>query len=70
MARDVTLDGNTFARSRSVDKRIFQQIGAFGLSFTAGKIQTSFSYVMRGKEFSGQQKSEDYGSLLLSWKTE
>jgi lipid A 3-O-deacylase len=70
VARDITLDGNTFARSRSVDKRIFKQAGEFGMSFTGGPMRLSFVYVISGKEFYGQQHSEDYGSLLFSWLTQ
>jgi lipid A 3-O-deacylase len=70
VARDVTLDGNTFARSRSVDKRIFKQEGEFGISVSGGPMLLSFVYVMMGKEFYGQQHSEDYGSLLFSWVTQ
>ena len=69
VARDITLDGNTFARSRSVDKRIFKQTGEVGMAVSGGPIRISFVYVMMGKEFYGQQHDEDYGSLLFSWVT-
>ena len=70
VARDITLDGNTFARSRSVDKRIFKQSGEYGAAVAAAQMRLSFVYVMQGKEFYGQKHSEDYGSLLFSWVTQ
>ena len=67
VARNLTLDGNTFADSRSVDKRLFVPALEFGASIWMSRLQASFSYVMMGKEFYGQQVREDYGSILLSY---
>jgi len=66
VARNLTLDGNSFAESRSVDKRIFLPMAEFGASLWTQWFQTTFSYVMWGKEFYGQPNREDYGSVLLS----
>jgi hypothetical protein len=66
VARNLTLDGNTFAESRSVDKRLFLPAAEFGASLWTRWFQTTFSYVMWGKEFYGQHTREDYGSVLLS----
>jgi lipid A 3-O-deacylase len=66
VARNLTLDGNSFADSRSVDKRIFLPAAEFGASLWTQWFQTTFSYVISGKEFYGQPRREDYGSLLLS----
>lgn len=63
---NVTLDGNTFADSRSVDKRPFLPAAEFGATFWTEYFQTSFAYVMWGKEFYGQKEREDYGSILFS----
>ena len=63
---NLTLDGNSFADSRSVDKRIFVPAAEVGASLWTHWFQTTFSYVMWGKEFYGQPKREDYGSVLLS----
>ena len=63
---NITLDGNTFADSRNVDKRPFLPVAEFGATVWTGYFQTSFSYVMWGKEFYGQQEREDYGSILFS----
>jgi hypothetical protein len=66
VARNLVLDGNSFADSRSVDKRIFLPAGEVGASLWTRWFQATFSYVMWGKEFYGQQTREDYGSVLIS----
>lgn len=66
VGRNITLDGNSFADSRSVDKRLFLPMAEFGASLWTHWFQATFSYVMWGKEFYGQPKREDYGSVLLS----
>jgi lipid A 3-O-deacylase len=67
VARNLTLDGNTFANSPSVDKRPFLPAAEFGATFWTRQFQASFSYVMLGKEFYGQRVREDYGSILVSY---
>lgn len=67
VARNITLDGNTFAESRSVDKRVFLPAAEFGASLWTRRFQATFSYVMWGREFYGQPEREDYGSALLSY---
>ncbi|WP_408967395.1 lipid A deacylase LpxR family protein [Oryzomonas sp.] len=66
VARNLVLDGNTFAQSRSVNKRIFLPAGEFGASLWTQRFQATFSYVMWGKEYYGQQMRENYLSGLLS----
>ena len=66
VARNLTLDGNSFKESRSVDKRIFLPAAEFGASLWTQWFQATFTYVISGKEFYGQPKREDYGSVLLS----
>ena len=66
IVRNLVLDGNTFADSRSVDKRLFLPTAEFGASLWTRRFQTTFSFVMWGKEFYGQQTRENYGSVLLS----
>lgn len=67
VARNITLDGNTFTRSRSVDKRPVLPATELGASLWARNLQISFTYVMLGEEFYGQRRREDYGSVLLSY---
>ena len=66
IGRDMTLDGNTFAESRNVDKRLFVPSAEFGASVWLRFFQTTFSYSMRGDEFYGQKVREDFGSILMT----
>jgi hypothetical protein len=66
VARNLVLDGNSFAESRSVDKRLFLPAAEVGASLWTRRFQVTFSYVMWGKEYYGQQTREDYVSGLLS----
>ncbi len=66
VARNITLDGNTVAKSRSVGKSLFLPMGEFGGSLWTRWFQATFSYIIMGKEFPSQPKREDYGSVILS----
>ncbi len=66
VVRNLTLDGNTFADSPSVDKRPIVPAFEFGASLWTRWAQATFSYVMLGKEFYGQRVREDLGSILFS----
>ena len=67
VARNITLDGNSFAHSRSVDRRLFLPAAEFGGSFWTTSFQTTFSYIMWGKEFYGQPEREDFASILFTY---
>ncbi len=66
IARDLTLDGNSFEKGPSVDKRPFVPAVEFGASLWTSRFQTSFTYLMGGKDFYGQRVREDYGSVSFS----
>ncbi len=66
VAWNLTLDGNTFANSRNVDKRPVVPALEFGSSLWTRWAQATFSYMMLGKEFYGQKVREDFGSILFS----
>ena len=66
VAKNLVLDGNTFADSRSVDKRLFLPAAEVGASLWTRRFQATFSYVMWGKEYYGQKTREDYISGLIS----
>jgi len=66
VARNLVLDGNTFAHSRNVDKRLFLPAAEVGTSLWTRWFQATFAYVMWGKEYYGQQRREDYVSGLIS----
>jgi hypothetical protein len=61
--RDITLDGNTFQDSPSVDKKYFVPMAGLGASLGNRRFQVSFSYIYWGKEFEGQQQNEKFGSI-------
>lgn len=65
--RDITLDGNTFRDSPSVDKKIFVPMAGVGMAVGNRRMQVSFSYIFWGKEFDGQQKHQEFGSISVGY---
>lgn len=65
--RDIFLDGNTFTDSHSIDKRDFVADLAAGLTISYDKLMLTYTQVSRSREFVGQEKSHDFGSLTLSF---
>ena len=65
--RDITLDGNTFEDSPSVDKEFFVPMAGVGMSVGNRRFQTSFGYIFWGKEFEGQEENSKFGSLTVSY---
>lgn len=67
VARDIFLDGNTFTDSMSVDKRPL--VGDFKLGAVAvlGSARLSFTHDFRTREFYGQPKIDQFGSLVLGF---
>lgn len=68
VARDITLDGNTFKSSRSVRKRHFVADISGGLTATFGHIRTSYTLNWRSKEFHGQDGSSLFGAISVGWR--
>lgn len=65
--RDITLDGNSFKDSPSVDKKFFVPAAGVGMSVGNRRFQASFSYIFWGKEFEGQKQNEKFGSISVSY---
>ena len=65
--RDITLDGNTFQDSPSVDKKFFVPMAGVGMTVGNRKFQASFAYIFWGKEFEGQKQNEKFGSISVSY---
>lgn len=64
--RDITLDGNTFKDSHSVDKRPFVgEVGA-GLALTKGRWKFALARYYRSREFEGQAEAPVFGSFTIS----
>lgn len=67
IARDIFLDGNTFASSHSVDKRHFVANFAAGAAIIYDRFKLSFAKVIRTREFNGQPTNHRFGSITLSY---
>jgi len=65
--RDIFLDGNTFTDSHSVDKKDFVADLAGGLTIAYKNLMLTYTHVSRTREFIGQDKSHDFGSMTLSF---
>jgi hypothetical protein len=65
--RDITLDGNTFEDSPSVDKEFFVPMAGVGVSVGNRRFQASFAYIFWGKEFEDQQDYSEFGSLSIRY---
>jgi hypothetical protein len=63
VARDITLDGNTFKDGPSVDKNPFVADFYGGIGVSSPWIQLRYAQVVRTKEFKGQRDSQVFGSL-------
>ncbi|MDB5373438.1 MAG: hypothetical protein JWP04_2080 [Belnapia sp.] len=66
VARDITLDGNTFRDSRSVDPRHFVSDVEMGGAVFWHNIRLAYTQDFRSKEYVGQKKDFIFGALSLS----
>jgi len=66
VARNVTLDGNTFRDSRSVEKEPFFAGAEAGVALIYRRYQLGYAYVIWGREFENQSDNSGFGSLFLS----
>lgn len=67
VARDLTLDGNTFVDSPSIDKEPFVADLVGGIGFGTTNWQLTYAQAVRTKEFKGQSDSQVFGSLSLTY---
>lgn len=67
VARDITLDGNSFRDSNSIDKKPFVADLYAGLSCGTTHWQFTYAQAYRTIEFQGQDQSSVFGSLSLSF---
>tara|TARA_R110000824_G_scaffold118960_18_gene272522 strand:- start:47993 stop:49138 length:1146 start_codon:yes stop_codon:yes gene_type:complete len=65
VARDIFLDGNTFRDSASVNKRPLVGDFKFGAVAVLKSVRVSFTHNLRTKEFYGQNKADQFGSIVL-----
>lgn len=64
--RDISLDGNTFRHSHSVDKRNFVADVGYGFVVQRGAWRVALARYHRTREFEGQRKLPVFGSLTVS----
>ena len=64
--RDITLDGNTFRNSHSVDKRPFVGDIGYGVAVMRGKWKFALARYHRTREFDGQKETPVFGSFTIS----
>lgn len=67
VARDITLDGNTFRDSPSIDKKPLVADLYAGLGFGTTHWQLTYAQAYRTIEFEGQDSRSVFGSLSLSF---
>jgi len=65
--RDITLDGNTFRDSPSVDKEYLVPSAGVGMSVGTQRFRVSLSFIFWGKEFKDQEEYSKFGSLAVSY---
>lgn len=66
VAHNIFLDGNTFGDSRSVDKKNFVLDLQGGVEFVFGVARLSFTQILRSREFDGEKRPSQFGSIALS----
>lgn len=64
--RDITLDGNTFKDSHSVDKRALVADLGYGMALSRGRWKLTLAQYQRSREFDGQLETPSFGSLSVS----
>ena len=66
VGHDITLDGNTWKDSHSVDGEVFVADVTFGFVATQGDWRFAATHTRRTREFAGQEERPILGSLALS----
>lgn len=66
VAHNIFLDGNTFAKSYSVDRRVLVGDLQVGLAVFIGRVRLAYTQVYRTKEFVTQDHADQFGSVSLS----
>lgn len=64
---DITLDGNTYQDSHSVDKLNIVADFMTGIGMEYGRIRASYSYIYRTKQFRSQRRNQIFGALSVSY---
>ena len=67
VGRDISLDGNTFRSSRSVDRKPFVADFELGAAVFWQNIRLGYTQVWRTEEFKGQNETFTFGSVSLAF---
>jgi hypothetical protein len=68
VARNIFLDGNTFANSHSVDREPLVADFSFGVACEYEKFRIAYTSVLRTPEFEGQDGYTSFGSISVSYQ--
>ncbi|MGM0832925.1 lipid A deacylase LpxR family protein [Halomonas qinghailakensis] len=66
MAQNLTLDGNTFRDSHSVDREEWLAEASAGLAIAWEDWQVTYAAVQRTREFDGQDEQDKFGAMTLT----
>lgn len=66
VAHDITLDGNTWRDSRSVDREVLVGDASIGFAVLMPGARLTASYTLRTQEFTTQREAASFGSLSLA----
>lgn len=66
--RDISLDGNTFRESHSIEKEDWVGEISYGLGMKLDQFSLFYSFNIRSDEFVGQEEPQEFGTLSLSWE--
>ena len=66
IAHNIFLDGNNFSDSHSVDRREWVGDLQAGLVWNNPRFRFGYTYILRTREFEGQDENDIFGSLSLS----
>jgi lipid A 3-O-deacylase len=68
VARDITLDGNTWRESRSVDRETLVGDASLGLVVIMPVARLTMTYTHRTKEFTTQREAAQFGSVSIAFR--
>jgi hypothetical protein len=68
VAYNIFLDGNTDNDSFSVNKETFVWESQSGFAIVWSRIRFAYTYVIRSKEYEGQEEPDRFGSLAISYR--
>lgn len=68
VARDISLDGNTWRDSRSVDRETLVGDASAGLALIFESARLTATYTIRSKEFETQREAAQFGSISIAFR--